>query len=195
MAAPEKDAPTPDEALIARVAEAGDRVAFGELFRRYSGKIRGFLAKGGASIPEAEEATQEVFVTIWRKAALFDPAKAGASTWIYTIARNKRIDMIRRTRRAEPDPQDPSFLPDPVQSSEATVSGTERDLRVRAAILALPEDQLRVIRLAFFNGLSHSEIAAELGVPLGTVKSRLRLSFARLRGDLGVEFSDELLEP
>ncbi|MEM9097565.1 MAG: sigma-70 family RNA polymerase sigma factor [Pseudomonadota bacterium] len=183
-----------DEALLRRVAEQNDRAAFSQLFQRYAGRIKAFLIRAGAHREEAEEGAQEVFVTLWRRAETFDPTKAGATTWIYTIARNKRIDMLRRARRAEPDTSDPLFVPDDIESSETLVAGVDRDARVRAAILALPDDQRAVIRLAFFAGLSHAEIAQQLEAPLGTVKSRLRLSFARLRDELGSEFSLELMD-
>lgn len=183
-----------DEALIDRIASASDRAAFTELFGRYAGRIKAFLIRSGAAHDEAEEGAQEVMVTLWRRARQFDAEKAAASTWIYTIARNKRIDMLRRARRAEPDPSDPLYAPDPEPGAEASYSGLERDARVRAALAGLSEDQLAVVRLAFFAGLSQSEIAERLETPLGTVKSRLRLSFRRLRETLGDEFAVELEE-
>ena len=183
-----------DEALLSCVALRQDRAAFGELFRRYSGRVRAFLIRGGCPVGLAEEATQDVMVTLWRKAASFDPAKAGAATWIYTIARNRRIDLIRRERRAEPRADDPLFQPDPVDSAETDMAGADRDAIVRAALSGLPEEQAAVVRLAFFDGLSHAEIAETLAVPLGTVKSRLRLAFVRLRDALGAGFADELVD-
>lgn len=181
-----------DEALIGAIATRADRAAFAELFRRYAGRVKAFLMRSGARHDEAEEGAQEVLVTIWRRAGQFDPEKAGASTWIYTIARNKRIDMVRRIRRPEPDPSDPLFNPEPEESPEQSFSGRERDTRVRKALRELSEDQLTVVRLAFFAGLSQSEIAERLETPLGTVKSRLRLSFRRLRDTLGEDFQYEL---
>lgn len=183
-----------DEELIARIAERQCRDAFAELFRRYAGRVKAFLIRAGSAHDEAEEGAQEVMVALWRRAGQYDPAKAGASTWIYTIARNKRIDMLRRQRRPEPDPADPLFAPEPEESAETGYSGRERDGRVRAALGALSEDQRAVVRLAFFGGLSQSEIAERLETPLGTVKSRLRLSFRRLRDTLGDEFLYELRE-
>ncbi|MEO0819177.1 MAG: sigma-70 family RNA polymerase sigma factor [Pseudomonadota bacterium] len=183
-----------DERLIAAIAENGSRSAFVELFGRYAGRIKAFLLRSGAAHDEAEEGAQEVMVTLWRRACQFDPQKAGAATWIYTIARNKRIDMLRRARRPEPDPSDPLFNPGPEESAEIHFAGRERDIRVRRALTALSEDQRAVVRLAFFSGLSQSEIAERLETPLGTVKSRLRLSFQRLRDTLGEEFQMELLD-
>lgn len=181
-----------DEGLLAAIASDRSREAFTLLFGRYAGRIKAFLMRSGAPHDEAEEGAQEVMVTIWRRAATFDPARASAATWIFTIARNKRIDMIRRTKRPEPDPNDPQVRAEDQSSAEAHVSGRERDLRVRRALALLSEDQLAVVRLAFFAGLSHAEIAERLETPLGTVKSRLRLSFRRLRDELGNSFAEEL---
>lgn len=183
-----------DEALLADIAGARDRMAFAELFRRYAGRVKAVLIRAGSSPDQAEEAAQEVMVTLWRRAETFDPAKAAARSWIYAIARNRRIDLIRRASRPEPDPEDPLFRPDPEATPEQALAGADRDARVREALSRLSEDQLEVVRLAFFAGLSHSEIAQRLDAPLGTVKSRLRLSFQRLRDELGPEFAGELTE-
>ncbi|MCL5776012.1 sigma-70 family RNA polymerase sigma factor [Limibaculum sp. FT325] len=182
----------PDEALILAIAAHRSREAFAALFGRYAGRVKAFLLRSGASHDEAEDGAQEVMVTLWRRAETFDPALAGAATWIFTIARNKRIDMMRRARRPAPDPEDPHFRPDDEAGAETRLSGRERDARVRAALARLSEDQLTVVRLAFFAGLSHAEIAERLETPLGTVKSRLRLSFRRLRDELGESFAEEL---
>lgn len=181
-----------DEDLVAAVAGFRDRAAFAELFRRYAGRIKAFLMRSGAANDEAEEAVQEVMVTLWRRAETYDPAKAAVRSWIYTIARNKRIDLLRRARRPEPDPEDPTFRPEPEPTAETRFAGVERDAEVRRALATLSDDQLTVVRLAFFSGLSHSEIAERLDTPLGTIKSRLRLSFRRLRDTLGKDFGREL---
>lgn len=183
-----------DNALVAAIAMRADRDAFAELFRRYAGRIKGFLIRGGLDAGLSEETAQEVMVTIWRKAASFDAAKAGAATWIFTIARNRRIDLLRKMSRDEPDPQDPLFAPEPEATPEQEAEVATRDAQVRAAMATLTPDQLDVVRLAFFTGLSHGDIAERLGAPLGTVKSRLRLAFQRLRGELGADFSSELVD-
>ncbi len=183
-----------DEDLIARIAQSADRSAFAELFQRYAGRVKAFLMRAGADAQTAEDATQDVMVTLWRKAASFNPERARAATWLYTIARNRRIDLLRRAVRAEPDPNDPLYQPDPPMTPERTMASSARDAEVRRAIAGLSEEQTEVIRLAFFTGLSHGEIAEELGLPLGTVKSRLRLAFGRIRGDLGASFAEELLD-
>ncbi len=183
-----------DEALLAAVAGHADRAAFVELFRRFAGRIKAMLTRSGSAPEMAEEVAQEVMVLVWRKAASFDPEKASVATWIYAIARNRRIDLLRRAARPEPDPQDPLFRPEPEAPAERVLAAAERDLRVRQALSGLPPEQIEVVRLAFFAGLSHGEIAERLGAPLGTVKSRLRLSFARLRSSLGGDFSTELVD-
>ena len=181
-----------DAALIQAIAENADKSAFAVLFKRFAGRVKGFLIKAGASAEQAEEIAQEVMITVWRKAASYDPAKAGVSTWIYTIARNRRIDLARRENRPEPDPTDPQYQPDPEPDTATQFAQEERDQRVRTALSELSQDQREVVHLSFFAGLSHGEIAAQLSLPLGTIKSRLRLSFGRLRGALGHEFSEEL---
>jgi RNA polymerase sigma-70 factor (ECF subfamily) len=179
-----------DELLLLRVA-ARDRAAFAALFRRYAGRVKAFLARSGFRGGEADEGAQEVMLAVWRRADSFDPARAGAATWIYAIARNRRIDMLRR-RRPEPDPEDPLFRPDPEPAAEAAAAARDRDRAIAAALAALSADQREVVRLAFYDGLSHAEIAALLDAPLGTVKSRLRLAMTRLRGALGADFAEEL---
>jgi len=183
-----------DKRLLLAVATTRDRAAFRALFGRFAGRVKGFLMKGGAPGDLAEELAQEVMLTVWRKAAQFDPAKASVSTWIFTIARNRRIDSLRRQARPEPDPGDPLFQPDPQLDAEAELRSASRDLRVREALAALSADQREVVALAFFAGLSHTEIAERLDAPLGTVKSRLRLAFLRLREELGKAFAEELTD-
>lgn len=172
-----------DAELLLAVA-ARDRPAFIELFRRYAGRIKGFMIRQGSSPQDADEIAQEVMVSIWRRAATFDPERAGASTWIFAIARNRRIDIIRKTRRPAPDPNDPLFQPDPEPDGLETLTAAEREVRVREGIRALPEEQRRILTAAFYEGLSHGEIAERFGLPLGTVKSRIRLAVRSLRGSL-----------
>jgi RNA polymerase sigma-70 factor (ECF subfamily) len=168
---------------------AGDRSAFVELFGRYAGRIKGFLMRAGASEADAEEVVQEVMVAIWRRAATFDPELAAPSTWIFTIARNRRIDLVRKARRPEPDPRDPLFQPDPEPQGVDRLSAAEREKRVRAGLATLAPEQRRVMAAAFYDGLSHGEIAARLDLPLGTVKSRIRLAFRHLRAEVGEELA------
>jgi RNA polymerase sigma-70 factor (ECF subfamily) len=191
-AAEATDPAATDEALLARIATR-DRKAFALLFERYAGRVKGYLMRGGAPAAEADEAAQDVMLLIWRRAETFDPSRAGAAAWIFAIARNRRIDMLRR-KRPVPDPTDPHFVEGAEPAAEEGVAAAERDRMVRDALETLPPEQLEVVRLAFFDGLSHAEAAEALSAPLGTVKSRLRLALARLRGVLGDTFAEELLD-
>lgn len=173
--------------LIGDIAENRSRAAFAELFSHFAPRIKGFIMRSGTSEELAEEIVQETMVTVWTKAMQFDAARAGASTWIFTIARNKRIDILRRVSRPEPDPEDPMFQPDPPMSGEEFTQSREDQVRIRAALEHLPPEQVEIVRLSFFDSLTHSEIAERLSLPLGTVKSRLRLSFRKIRSALGDE--------
>lgn len=180
-----------DADLLAAIGR-GDRQAFAEFFGRYALRVKAFLIRGGTPRDLAEELSQEVMVTVWRKASSFDPARASVATWLFTVARNRRIDMIRRQSRPTPDPEDPLFQPDPDPDGAAIVGAGQRDAVLRAALERLPAEQREVLTVAFYEGLSQTEIADRLGVPLGTVKSRSRLALGRLRGILGEEFRAEL---
>ena len=135
----------------------------------------------GMDAATSDELAQETMLRVWQKSALFDSGKASATTWIFAIARNLRIDRIRRDSRPEPDPNDPTFLPPPELSAEEHVDARKRQEAVRASLADLPDDQRQAVHLSFVEGLSHQEIAERLHIPLGTVKSRLRLSFDKLR--------------
>jgi RNA polymerase sigma-70 factor, ECF subfamily len=171
--------------LIVAIASTKDRAAFAELFQFYAPRIKTMLMRQGATADAAEDMAQETLVTVWRKATSFDPSRASASAWIYTIARNLRIDRLRSDNRAKiyallekPDAEEP-VRPDGV------LDMAERQQRVRTALNALPAEQVHVLQLSFFEGRAHGDIAAQLNLPLGTVKSRLRLAMSRLRGLLG----------
>lgn len=171
------------EALIARVAQDRDRAAFAALFDHFAPRIKAYLIRLGAAPNLAEDVTQEAMLSLWRKAHLFDPAKASAATWVFTIARNLRIDQIRKERRPQIDADDP--LCEAPRGAEDGLAWTQPEARLRAALAMLPPDQARVIELSFFSDCPHSEIADKLGIPMGTVKSRLRLAMARLRTAMG----------
>jgi RNA polymerase sigma-70 factor (ECF subfamily) len=179
---------TPDAAALSRllvaVGSTKDKTAFAELFRHFAPRLKGYLLRLGGDAAAAEEAMQEAMVLVWRKAEQFDPAKANASTWIFTIARNVRIDSFRRERRPEFDPDDPALVPDPEEQPDASLARGQSAVMVREALTRLSEAERAVLHLSFFEDLSHSMIATKLGVPLGTVKSRLRLAFGKLRGEL-----------
>jgi RNA polymerase sigma-70 factor (ECF subfamily) len=170
---------------IAAIAARQDRTAFAALFGYYAPRIKAMLMRGGTAAEAAEDLAQEALVTVWRKSAIFDPARASASAWIYTIARNLRIDRLRTDRRAMlyaaseiPAQQEP-------ERPDGALDAAQRQHRVRTAPDQLPADQLRVVQLSFFEGRAHGDIAAALDLPLGTVKSRLRLAMGRLHHLLG----------
>ena len=170
---------------IEAVGRKHDRKAFEELFRFYAPRIKAVLIKSGAKPEEAEEVMQETMVLVWRKAEQFDAGKASASTWIYTIARNRRIDLIRKAKRPELDPNDPFFSESIIQpDGEQVVTGAERTELIREFMKSLPEEQVLVIKKAFFEDKTHQEISVELGLPLGTVKSRIRIAMRSLRDRL-----------
>lgn len=170
------------EQLILAIAERGDRTAFARLFTVFAPRVKGYLLGLGTSHAAAEELAQETLLTVWRKSAAFDPARAGASTWIFTIARNLRIDAARREKTALAY-QVSTFVSeeDEAPRADGLLEEGERAERVRAALARLPEEQREVVRLSFFQGQAQSEIAEALDLPLGTVKSRVRLAFGRLR--------------
>lgn len=167
------------------VALRGDRGAFALLFAHFAPRIKAYGRRLGASDETAEELVQEAMLLVWRRAPQYDPQKAAASTWIFTIARNRYIDGIRRQRRPEIDPNDPVLVPSPEPQADATLQARQQDARLHEAMHALPEEQIRLVRLSYFEGKSQSEIAGDLGLPLGTVKSRLRLALKKLRSTLG----------
>jgi RNA polymerase sigma factor (sigma-70 family) len=170
--------------LIATIARSGDREAFARLFDHFAPRVKGLLMRAGSSAELAEEVAQETLLTVWRKAALFDPAKASAGTWIATIARNLRIDIARRETRSRLSQVYEILDEEAPEQPDTMLSGAERDARVRAAMTDLSPDQYRVVELAFIEGFSHQDVAQRLAIPLGTVKSRLRLAMSHLRGRL-----------
>jgi len=178
-------APAPDRErfadLMNAVAARQDRDAFAALFAYYAPRVKAYMLRLGAGTALAEELAQEVMITVWRKASLFDRTQASVSTWIFRIARNRRIDAARRARHADFDQEDPAFQPEPEVSPDEAVSASERETIVRTALSELPPEQVELLKQAFYDGLSHREIAQRTGVPLGTVKSRIRLAFGKLR--------------
>ncbi|HET9068537.1 MAG TPA: sigma-70 family RNA polymerase sigma factor [Amaricoccus sp.] len=180
------------DADLMRAVAARDRAAFVALFERFAGRIKGYAMRAGVGAPDADEIAQDVMVSVWRHAADFDPARAAVSTWIFAIARNRRIDHHRRGARPAPDPEDPMFQPDAPPDGLAVLTAAEREARLREALGALPEEQRRVLVASFWRGLSHAQIAGEEGLPLGTVKSRIRLAFRHLHALLGEDLAEGL---
>ncbi|ODN70294.1 ECF RNA polymerase sigma factor RpoE [Methylobrevis pamukkalensis] len=151
------------------------------LFDHFAPRINAYLRRLGTDPAIAEDLTQDVMVVLWRKAELFDPAKSSLGTWLFRIARNRRIDLARQSRRDDLDENEPMLLPaEPVEAGD-DLDARRRDARIRETLALLPPEQMELVQLAFYRGLSHSQIAEATGQPLGTVKSRLRLAFGRLR--------------
>lgn len=170
--------------LLVAVAQGRDREAFSELFAYYAPRVKSYLMRLGSDNAQAEEIAQDVMVNVWRKAELFDRTQASVSTWIFRIARNRRIDVFRRAKRPELDPEEELILPSAAEDPERRVELIQTETRVRAAMRDLPAEQVTLLRLAFYEGLSHSEIAGKLDLPLGTVKSRIRLAFTKMKAQL-----------
>ena len=183
------DRSTPTDAahwgrLIEAVAAHQDRAAFAELFDHFAPRVKTFMRRSGASEESADELAQEAMMAVWRKAALFEPSSAGASAWIFTIARNLRIDALRRAWRIgayETSDIDAEFQVDDASPPDSQVAAIQAEKRVRAALAKLSDEQVQVLELSFYEDKAHAEIAQILQIPLGTVKSRLRLAMNRLR--------------
>ncbi len=166
-------------ACIEGIRDRQDKQAFARLFQHFAPRVKAFLMRSGADEGLAEECAQEVMVALWNKAHLFDPSRASAATWIFTIARNRRIDAIRKQRR--PEPEDLPWGPDHEPDQADALALQQESEQLGEAIASLPEKQRELIEKAYFGDLSHREIADETGLPLGTIKSRIRLALDRLR--------------
>lgn len=180
--APE-DQPSMEELMLA-VSSRRDVDAFEVIFKHFAPRVKAYMAKLSADTQTAEELMQETMIAVWNKADQFDVAKGALSTWIFTIARNQRIDAVRRARRPEFDPTDPAFVPDEEQPADLRIAERQSASQLRAAMADLPKEQSTLLELAYFEESTHSAIAKKLNLPLGTVKSRLRLAFNKLRAAL-----------
>ena len=164
---------------VHRIRDNADKAAFADLYAHFAPRVKGFLIKSGADGSMAEECAQEVMATLWHKAHLFDPTRASVATWIFTIARNRRIDILRKQRR--PEPEDLTWGPE-AEPDQADVLALQQETQILGqALTALPAAQRELIEQAYFGDMSHSEIAKKTGLPLGTIKSRIRLALERLR--------------
>ena len=167
--------------LVIAVAKSRDKVAFATLFDHFAPRLKTYVMRLGASAATADELVQETMLTLWRRADSFDPRQATASTWIFTIARNKRIDGLRRENRPDLDPDDPALAAQPDAAADEALAASENEAILRQAVAQLPDEQAELLRICYYGDKSHRQIARELGLPLGTVKSRLRLALGRLR--------------
>jgi RNA polymerase sigma-70 factor (ECF subfamily) len=169
--------------FIEAIAVKRDASAFDALYRRFAPRVTAYLLKRKADPSTAAEVTQEVMLTVWKRAGSYEAARASVATWIYTIARNRFIDRIRREKRPEIDPDDPALVQRD-RAPDSVVNVRREGGRLREALASLPPEQGDLIRMAYLEGKSHGDIAAEQSLPLGTVKSRFRLALAKLRNHL-----------
>ena len=170
-----------DDAELVRAVGAGDREALRELYERFGGILFGTALRVLGDRQAAEECTQDVFVAVWKRASTYDPGRASVSTWLLTIARNRTVDLVRRRAARPADPHAEVETGDTAPDTGELVGAAETSHRVAEALAELPLPQREAVVLAYFHGLSHSEIAERLDVPLGTVKGRIRLALDRLR--------------
>ena len=169
--------------LLVAVGARRDREAFAALFRFFAPRLKSYFLRLGTRPRTAEDLVQETMLRIWDRAGLFDPARAQASTWVFTVARNLRVDALRGERHPEPESEALlAGLADEGELPELILDGARREERVRRALAGLPAEQVEILQLSFFEELPHAEIARRMGLPLGTVKSRIRRALRRLRG-------------
>jgi RNA polymerase sigma factor (sigma-70 family) len=173
--------------LLAAVAQERDRDAFVRLFDHFAPRLNSYYQRLGLDASASEELAQDVMATLWRKAHLFDRTKSSVPTWLFRIARNRWIDSLRRDRMRGLEPGDPLSIPDNAMAADDSLDLAGREERLRAALEALPAEQRELVHLSFFEGLPHTVIAERTGLPLGTVKSRIRLAFSRLRRLLALD--------
>ncbi|MAP94923.1 MAG: RNA polymerase subunit sigma [Ponticaulis sp.] len=166
------------------IAERRCKKSFTLLFEYYAPRIKSYLLRLGCESLQAEELAQEVMITVWRKAEQFDRKQASPATWLFRIARNRRIDAFRRTKTLDAQADEPVLSPAELPQPEEQMQLIQTEVAVQDALKTLPEDQLVLLKAAFFEGKTHSEISTEYKLPLGTVKSRIRLAFERLRTTL-----------
>lgn len=175
-----------DAALMRRVSHSGDRKALEALARHYAPRLKAWLVNRGEDPHSAEDVVQEVIITIWTKAALFDPERGSFSTWAFRLTRNRWIDEKRRTNRLAPtEPEVMMQLADaPVDPADGLVDDAAASKAIHEELALLPVEQKTMLQMAFFEGLSHSEIAQRTGLALGTVKSRIRAPLRKMRSSL-----------
>lgn len=163
------------------VRDAADREAFGRLFDFFAPRLKSMAVRSGSPPAIAEEIVQDVMLRVWNSRSRFDPARAQVAGWIYQIARNRRIDLVRR--EAQPLPEDLAGCPAVDEVTDALALEQEIE-RLHRALRSLPPDQREMIEKAYLGELTHQEISRQTSLPLGTVKSRVRLAIDRLRHEL-----------
>lgn len=166
------------------VRDQRDKRAFKRLFDHYAPRLKGFVMRAGAPAAQAEDIVQDVLLTVWRKAHLFDPSRAQVSSWIYQIARNRQIDVIRKEARPVPEALKPGDEADDEADAGQAVALEEETELLRQALAKLAPAQREMIERAYLGELTHTEIREATGLPLGTIKSRIRLGLERLRHEL-----------
>ena len=173
------------------IATHRDEAAFADFYGYYAGRVKSFLMGKGMSEEISEELTQEIMITVWRRAESYDPKKAAASTWLFTIARNRRIDYLRGNSRIEVELDDELLdMGNTEAESQATyVADEQAAAQLHRALAKLPQEQRQVMHLSYFRGQSHGDIAQWLDIPIGTVKSRIRLAMQSVRESLEAEES------
>jgi RNA polymerase sigma-70 factor (ECF subfamily) len=171
--------------LMRRVAERAEPAAFRELYQTYGPRVKAYMMRCGADAATAEDLVQDTLLTVWRKAALYASDRGSVGTWVFTIARNLRIDGLRRELLSQQLPEERLIEASADLPADEIVYAKERQMRVWAMLAELPDEQRAVLTLSFVDGLPHSAIAERLGIPLGTVKSRIRLACQRIRQSLG----------
>ena len=171
--------------LLTKIAEERSDDAFQKLYSEYAPRVKTYMMQQGADPALAEELAQETLLTVWRKASQYSPDRGTAAAWIFTIARNLRIDRLRKDVRWQSLPDDQAeAIPSEAAGQDEMVLISQRRVRVQAALADLPPDQRAVVTLAYIEGLSHSEIAEKLMTPIGTIKSRMRLAYQKVRDAL-----------
>jgi RNA polymerase sigma-70 factor (ECF subfamily) len=173
--------------LLFSIGQNQDRASFADIFQHFAPRVKSYMLKLGCVDEMAEELAQQTLLQVWRKAQLYDPEKAAASTWIFRIARNIRIDVLRKQKLFFDVDFDLESVGDEQEDAESKINREQKNQNVALALTNLPMNQAQIIRMSFFDGLSHNEIAKQLEIPLGTVKSRIRLAFGRLRASVYLE--------
>ena len=171
-----------DDAVLVRAIAEGDTAALESLYARYGSIVFGMVYRLLGDRQAAEECTQDVFVAVWRRAASYDVERSLVTTWLFTIARNRAVDATRRRAARPVDLQEEVTVSDHAPDAADLVADADGSSRIAQAMAELPEAQREVLVLAYFDGLSHTEIADRLALPVGTVKGRIRLALDRLRG-------------